>query len=87
MSILIKCQAHPGYSGRLRPGIPCDACYMIYGVMTAVEASDGKLISSNPQGVNAPRLGLATSGELLGELRARMTVDGTISYKTVSGSF
>ena len=30
-----------------------------------------------------PRLGLATTGQLIDELRARCEVDGTINYKTV----
>ena len=33
--------------------------------------------------MDEPRLGLATTGELIDELRARCEVDGTIDYKTV----
>jgi len=32
-----------------------------------------------------PRLGLATTGELLSELKARCEVNGTIDHKTVGG--
>ena len=32
---------------------------------------------------NLPKLGLATTGDLLAELKARAEVNGTISYKTV----
>ena len=35
--------------------------------------------------IDEPRLRLATTGELLDELRARCEVDGTINYKTVGG--
>ena len=33
-----------------------------------------------------PNLGLATTGELLDELRARCEVNGTINYKSVGGN-
>ena len=35
--------------------------------------------------MNEPRLGLATTGEMLEELKVRCEVDGTINYKTVGG--
>ena len=33
-----------------------------------------------------PRLGCATTGQLLAELRARAKIDGSIDYRTVDGS-
>lgn len=33
--------------------------------------------------MSEPRLGLATTGELLFELRARAEIDGSINYRTV----
>ncbi|KKN17279.1 hypothetical protein LCGC14_0967580 [marine sediment metagenome] len=36
-------------------------------------------------GPDRPFLGLATTGMLLGELKARAEVDGSIDYRTVGG--
>jgi len=33
--------------------------------------------------MNEPRLGLATTGELIDEIKARCEIDGVLGYKTV----
>jgi hypothetical protein len=83
MAISIQCMRHPGYNGAKVPGDHCESCWQIYAIKRQVDAFPSLRVVQPINLVTQPYLGLATSGELLTELEARMKVDGSINYKTV----
>jgi hypothetical protein len=85
MAIAIQCLNHKGYNGAKEPGQHCEACWQIYAISRSVNAFPGARVVQPINLVQGPFLGMATTGQLLEELKARATVDGTINYKSHGG--
>jgi hypothetical protein len=81
--ISLKCDKHSLYNGAKLMAEQCDACSVIHAVNKLTHHVPDLERIQPIKLVTEPYLGLATTGELIDELRARAEVDGSISYKTV----
>lgn len=63
---------------------PCEAIAVLL-LINLVRDMGLKWAGKQQQQQEGPLLGLATTGQLLEELRARCTVNGSIDYRTVDG--
>jgi hypothetical protein len=83
MAIAIQCEDHDGYNGAKPPVEHCNGCWFIYSLNKSVQFLPGLRVIQPIKLVTEPSLGLATTGEMLAEIKARCVVNGTIGYKTV----
>jgi hypothetical protein len=71
------------YNGARSPSIECDACAVLYATnKLTYHVPDLERIQPINL-VTEPSLGLATTRELLEEIKVRCEINGTLEYKTV----
>ena len=83
MAIAIQCTDHKGYNGARPPAEHCDACWQIYTTHRLTTHFPSLRVILPIKLVTEPYLGLATTGQIIDELRARCEINGTLDYKTV----
>ena len=85
MALTIRCDKHKGYNGVKVPWEHCESCWQLYAIKRQANAFPDLRVVLPLKLVTEPYLGLATTGALLDELKARTMVDGSINYKTHGG--
>ncbi len=83
MAISIQCMKHEGYNGARPPAEHCDSCWQIYGINKLTNHFPALRAILPFQLVTEPYLGMATTAELLEEIKVRCEINGTLNYKTV----
>jgi hypothetical protein len=79
----IKCSKHNLYNGARLHAEECAACAVIHAVnQSTYHVPDLERIQPIKL-VTEPYLGLATTKELLEEIKVRCEINGTLDYKTV----
>ena len=79
----IQCTKHQDYNGANSPADNCDSCWHIFSYKRLADNFPDLRVIQPIKLVNEPALGLATTGQLIREIYARCTDNGTINYKTV----
>lgn len=85
MAMVIRCDTHTGYNGKKEPGMPCEGCQVVRLVFRMAHTSSHLETIEPIKLVREPHLGLATTREMLEEIKIRLQLDDRLDYRTVDG--